>query len=90
MSYDLALGSLRRDWSIGLDEAIDRAASTREQELERYLRSGVPERRSESTVESRVREKVREAAPEAMRLYDKYRPTYGDHQVVLRMKMGGR
>jgi len=34
-----------------------------------------------------VKEKLRAAVPTATRLYDDYRPTYRDHQVVLKMKI---
>jgi hypothetical protein len=90
VAHDLIFGRTPRDWSLGLEaQPIDLSpkapAPTSSELLEAKLAAKKPTKPSKS-VERMVLDKAHEAAPETMALYDKYRPTYRDSKVILRMK----
>lgn len=84
MSRDLLLGSTRRNWAAGIDlhtqPELDSSAR-----LALAIASPKPTKPSRSA-ETIVKDKLREETPGAMALYEQYRPTYRDKQVVLRMR----
>ncbi len=89
MAHDLLFGKTRRDWSRSAVGAVDlspRAPEpTSEAMLEATLAAPKPVKPSRS-VERMVKDAIREGSPEAMKAYEKYRPTYRGGVVVLRMK----
>lgn len=91
MGYDLLLGQRRRNWARGWHVGGDLLPTARSPEptssslLERSLSDVVSPDRSARL--PTIKEKLREAVPTATRLYEDYRPTYRDHQVVLKMKI---
>ena len=54
--------------------------------LAQKIKSEPPSLPPQQSPDKLVLERIREEAPETMKLYDKYRPTYKDHKVMLRMK----
>lgn len=88
MSRDLLLGRTRRDWSIGGVAPLPEPAQlTRDEQVAELIKSKMPQRPARPSPQNLVLSKLREAAPEAMSLYDDWRPTYRDHQVVIRKKI---
>lgn len=88
MSRDLLLGRTRRDWSIGgAVPTPTPGPTTRDEQVEELIMTKRPQRMETPSAQSLVLSKLREASPEAMALYDKYKPTYKDHQVVIRTKI---
>jgi hypothetical protein len=87
VSFDLVFGKLRRNWSLGSVPVAKSEAPTRDQVLEQEIKAGPPTGHKKASPKEMVMSKLREASPEAMELYEKYRPTYKDHQVVLRAKI---
>lgn len=89
MSYDLVFGRLRRDWSIGGSVPLPKPEPELSSSamLEQEIKAKKPEAPASPSLEKMIKEKVREASPEAMSLYEKYRPTYKNKSVVLRMKI---
>ena len=88
MALDIVFGRTRRNFSrdiVGAAPLPTPDLSTKAM-LERQIKSAPPERPAEKPADQLVLDRARETAPETMHLYDKYRPTYKDHKVVLRMK----
>lgn len=84
MSRDLLLGRTRRNWAAGLD-VEPKPALDADSRLAALIVSPRPTKPSRSA-ETLVKDALREQTPEVMALYDKYRPTYRNQQVILRMK----
>lgn len=88
MSRDLLLGRTRRDWSIGGAAPLpEQPLATRDEQLADLIKAKLPQSPARQSPQNLVLSKLREAAPEAMSLYDEWRPTYKDHQVVIRKKI---
>ncbi len=85
MAYDLVFGRTRRDFSLGAVPVFSPKTTT-DALLSERAKAKAPEPPPEKSLEEVIKDRAREASPEGMRLYDKYRPTYRDHQVLLRMK----
>jgi len=85
VSLDLLMGRLGRDWSAGIDLSPRPEAPTPSEGLALAVRQPAPKKPGRS-VERMIKDRVREASSTAMELYEEYRPTYRDKQVVLRMK----
>lgn len=89
MSRDLALKSTLRNFArdaVGIDLAPSPPAPTTELLLEQSL-SSPPPKKPEKSTESLIKDAARRASPEAIALYEKYKPTIRDRSVVLRMKI---
>lgn len=88
MALDLVFGRTRRNFGRDLVGAVPLPTPDLSSKaiLEQQIKADVAERPAKRPSDQLILERAREAAPETMKLYDKYRPTYKDHQVVLRMK----
>ncbi len=87
VSHDLVLGRLRRDWSLGSDDPASPKAPTREEQLSQEIRLGPPAGHRRPSAKEMLVSRLREASPGGMNLYDELRPTYRDHQVIVRAKI---
>ena len=86
MCYDILLGKRRRNWAR-MGEKLMPTAPTPSSSLllDRQLAdAGLP---PDDVNFLTATERLRNAAPGATKLYDKYRPTYEDHQVKLKLKL---
>jgi hypothetical protein len=79
---------MRRNWSLGSVPVLqDKPPPTREEVLNQAIRSGPPEGHANRSAREMLVDKMRDASPGGMALYDDLRPTYKDHQVVVRAKI---
>jgi len=86
VSADLLFGRGPRCWSRYGAAPAPRPDLSSESVLDRWLAAEEVKRPPTKSAQQLALERVREAAPETTRLYEKYQPTYRDHQVVLRIK----
>jgi hypothetical protein len=89
MAHDLLFGRTSRNFSrdsVGATLPLPTPDLSTKAMLEQKIKSKAPELPPELPPDKLLLERLREAAPGTMKAYDKYRPTYKDHKVVLRMK----